>query len=94
MRHHLRITRLLILFYLLGTFASATHIHKDAIQIHADCKVCHLSNSMHGGDVVAEPLVAIVLPNYELPLNFLHLSYINPIIKGYNAQAPPFYSFS
>ena len=89
MRYNRIITRLLILFYLLGTFASATHIHKDATEVHTDCKICLLSNSMHGGDVVAEPLVTPVLPNYALPLHFLHLSHINPISKGFYSQAPP-----
>ncbi len=89
MKHHKMITRLLLLFYILGAFASATHIHKDVTGVHTDCKICLLSNSMHGGDVVAEPLVAIVLSNYELPLNFLYLSYVSPIPKGFYAQAPP-----
>ena len=94
MRYHLRITRILILFYLLGSFASATHIHQDATEVHLDCKVCHLSNTMHGGDVVAEPLQIVILPRYILPLALLQQKNINPLIKGYNAQAPPFSSFS
>ena len=94
MRYNLGITRILILFYLLGSFVSTTHIHQDANEVHTDCKVCHLSNTMHGGDIVAEPLVAIVLPDYELPLSFLNLSHVNPILKGFYSQAPPFSSFS
>ncbi|SFV62807.1 hypothetical protein MNB_SV-8-162 [hydrothermal vent metagenome] len=94
MKHHKMITRLLLLFYILGAFASAMHIHKDVTGVHTDCKICLLSNAMHGGNVVAKPWVAIVLPNYELPLNFLHLSYVTPISKGFYAQAPPFSSIN
>ncbi len=91
MRYNLRITHLLILFYLLGSFASATHIHKDAT-VHTDCKICLLSDSMHGGDVVVQPMDTLVLPNYILTLYFLHLTHINPILKGFYAQAPPLFS--
>jgi len=92
MRYKLRITRLLILFYLLGSFASATHFHKDTTEVHSDCKICLLSNAMHGGDVVAKPLLSVVLPRYVLPLNPLHVSHINPISKGFYSQAPPLFS--
>ena len=92
MRNNLLITRILILFYLLGTFASATHLHKDATEVHTDCKICLLSDSMHGGNVVAEPLLTSILPSYLLPLNLLDLSYIKPISKGFYGQAPPSFS--
>jgi len=92
MRYKLRITRLLILFYLLGSFASAAHFHNDATEVHSDCKICHLSNAMHGGDVVAKPLLTMVLPSYVLPLNPLHLGYYNNLIsKGFYSQAPPLF---
>ena len=92
MRYNRIIIRLLVLFYLLGSFASATHIHHDATEVHTDCKVCHLSNTMHGGDVVTEPLQVVILPPYLLPLALLQQKHITPLIKGYNAQAPPSFS--
>ena len=88
MRHNKLITRILVLFYLLSTFASATHIHQDFTESYTDCKVCVVSDSMHGG-AVAEPLAMAVLPHTIVSLDFLALSYVSPISKGYDAHAPP-----
>ena len=87
----LRTAYLLILFYLFGAFASATHIHKDLTEVHTDCKICMLSNSMHGGDVASEPVEIVLLPNYLLPSTYLEQIYINLSMKGYDSQAPPSY---
>jgi len=92
MQYRLRIIRILLIFYLFGSFASAIHIHKDATEVHTDCKVCHLSNAMHGGDVLTETLQIVILPRYILPLALVEQKHIHPLIKAYNAQAPPSFS--
>jgi len=91
--HKKTISHLLLLFYLLGTFASATHIHHESANIHADCKICLLSNTMHGGNVAEEQSPTLLLSSYLIEVTPPFLSHISLISKGFHAQAPPFSSF-
>ncbi|WP_296824620.1 hypothetical protein [Sulfurovum sp.] len=87
------ILHLFLLFYILGTFASATHIHHESANIHTDCKICLLSNTMHGGNIAEEQAPALLLPAYIIEVVPPFFSHVSLISKGFHAQAPPFSSF-
>jgi len=89
MKFKLRTTSLLIFFYLLGSFASVSHVHKDATTTHIDCKICMLVNAMHGANAATETLATGLNYKELLSRDTLILLYIRPLLKGYNAQAPP-----
>ena len=93
MIHRKIISHLLLLFYLLGTFASAAHVHYKSANVHTDCKICLLSNSVHGGNVAEEPSFSLLLPSYCIEVTPALLSHISLVSKGFDAQAPPFSSF-
>ena len=43
--------RIILLTYLISSYLSATHMHKDILQQHNSCKVYILTNNLHGKDI-------------------------------------------
>ena len=87
---NLIIVRLLLFFYLSSSYLSATHIHNDAIETHSDCKVCIVVKNLHSGDFpnTQQNNVACTY-DYE-PILFDIQKGTQNILKGFNANAPPF----
>lgn len=90
--HQKKFVRILLFFYLFSSFASATHIHHDALESHTDCKICLVVNDLHGADVPSSYTLGCELP-FQFPvLTLQNTYYSSQIIKGYNAHAPPAFS--
>lgn len=80
---------LLVLFYLSSSYLSSTHIHSKTLESSNDCKVHILVKNLSSADTPDSSLEVLgcgVCFNIMTPeLIFLH----QPLIKGFNAQAPP-----
>ena len=84
--------RFLLLFYISSSFLSATHIHKDPLTIHSDCKVCIVVKNLNSADVpLFETLDFVVLLPEQILLTPKQLHSI-VIDKGFFSHAPPFFS--
>jgi len=90
--HQKHFVRILLFFYLFSSFVSATHIHHDALESHADCKVCVVVKNLHSADVPSVHSFDNVLPYYVSISELKNTCYALQIIKGYNAHAPPLFS--
>ena len=86
------LVRFLLLFYLSSSFLSATHIHKDQLTVHDDCKVCIVVKNLNSGDVPSFEILDFVelLPE-QILLTYKQLNSI-VIDKGFFSHAPPFFS--
>lgn len=86
------IVRLLLFFYLTSSYLSATHIHNDALEHHADCKVCIVVKNLHGNNIPNLDLECLICDYYNEIISF-ETPLINiTILKGFNANAPPYLS--
>lgn len=84
------VVRLLLFFYLSSSYLSATHIHNDAIETHGDCKVCIVVKNLHSGNFPNTQLDNLTCAyNYE-PIVYKTQKTTRDILKGFNANAPPF----
>ena len=86
------IIRLLLFFYLSSAYLSATHIHHDALESLDDCKVHLIVKNLNSADAPStsfELLSCVGCFTYTL---FSTHQFIQPIEKGFNAQAPPYFS--
>jgi len=84
------IIRLLLFFYLSSSYLGATHIHHEALE-SSNCKVCIVLKNLNSADI---PDSSFELLGYEVCFKAIsfHLHYfIQPLIKGFNAKAPPFF---
>jgi len=90
--HQKHFIRILLFFYLFSSFLSATHIHHDALESHADCKVCIVVKDMHSADIPSFHTFSIELPCYLTISKPKNTYYVSQITKGYNAHAPPLFS--
>jgi len=90
--HRKHFVRILLFFYLFSSFASATHIHHEALKANADCKVCIVVKNLHSADVPSAYTFESLLPYYLTTLAPQNKCYASQTIKGYNAQAPPTFS--
>ena len=91
MKHALkrRIAKLLLLLYLFSSYLGATHIHKEAVASHTDCKVCVVVKNLHNGDTPASSTLPEVMWQ-PLQRVWLHGDAVTSLPnKGYNAHAPP-----
>lgn len=87
------VIRLLLFFYLTSSYLSATHIHDDALEHHADCKVCIVAKNLHGGDTPNLELECLTCDCNYVIITLFKNPFINTIIfKGFNATAPPLFS--
>ena len=84
--------RFLLLFYLSSSFLSATHIHKEYLTLHTDCKVCIVVKNLNSGDVPSFETLDFMLLFPEkivlFPKQFLSIV----TNKGFFSHAPPFFS--
>ena len=86
------IIRLLLFIYLASTYLGATHIHHKAFDSSTDCKVHFLIKNLNSADTTDSSfniLNCLVCFEY-IPFNTNY--FIQPIIKGFNSQAPPYFS--
>ena len=84
--------RFLLLFYLSSSFLSATHIHKDSLTVHDDCKVCIVVKNLNSGDIPSfETLDFVLLLPEQIILTPEQLQ-ATVIDKGFCSHAPPFFS--
>jgi hypothetical protein len=87
---NLMIVRLLLFFYLSSSYLSATHIHNNAIETHSDCKVCIVVKNLHSGDFPNTQLDNLTCAYDYEPIIFEIQKSTKNILKGFNANAPPF----
>ena len=83
--------RLLLFFYLSSSYLSGTHLHSDGLEEN-DCKVHILVKNFNSSDTHHN---TFELSDYEHPLFFSTFTadaFIHTLIKGFDAQAPPFLS--
>jgi len=90
--HQKHFVRILLFFYLFSSFVSATHIHHEALEANADCKVCIVVKNLHSADAPSSYVFENVFSYNCIFLAFENTQYTLPSIKGYNAQAPPTFS--
>lgn len=90
--HQKHFVRILLFFYLFSSFVSATHIHHELGESHADCKVCVVVKNLHSADVPSFQPLNNVLSYYVSISELKHTCFTSQIIKGYNAHAPPLFS--
>ena len=91
-QYQLRIIQVLLFFYLLSSYAGATHIHHDGLAVHHDCAVCIVVKNLHSSDTpdpVALPAIETI--RYQKIALYRSL-YVYKPIKGFNAHAPPLFS--
>lgn len=87
------IIRCLLFFYLTSSYLSATHIHNDSLEHHADCKVCLVVKNLHSGDAPnLDSGCLTCVGNYEIIVSFKNPLINTTIFKGFNATAPPLFS--
>jgi len=82
--------KLLLFLYLTSAYLGATHIHHKALK-PLDCKVHILVKNLNSADI---PIIDNILLKCEECYNRLfhyYNSWIQPTLKGFNAQAPPFF---
>ena len=90
---HIRvaIVRLLLFFYLTSSYLSAIHIHSDALEQPNECKVCLVVKNLHSGDASTVSLDNLGCWYCYEPLIFENF-YTSPyLLKGFNANAPPYF---
>ena len=85
------IIRLLLFFYLTSSYLSATHIHNDALESHTDCKVCIVVKNLNSSATPTISIDNVVSLNCYEPIAFQLEKTTKTILKGFNANAPPFF---
>ncbi len=85
------IIRFLLFFYLFSSYLGATHIHHDALESHANCKVCVVVKNLHSGDMPEPGILPAVWNTVFEQIIFYETILYFTIAKGFNAQAPPFF---
>ncbi|MCF6207167.1 MAG: hypothetical protein L3J47_09790 [Sulfurovum sp.] len=83
------IVKTLLLFYLLSSYLSATHIHSSD-EAHADsCSVCIVAKTLQSVDVIQADISLAELPYIHVHRNVLHLRLSLLVYMGYFSTAPP-----
>jgi hypothetical protein len=83
--------RLLLFFYLSSAYLGATHIHHDGLK-SVDCKVHILVKNLNGGDAPDGSFELLVCKGCFDTISFHQHYFIQPLIKGFDAHAPPRFS--
>ena len=86
---NLFIIRFLLFSYLTSSYLSVTHIHKDIIEQHSDCKVCLVVKNLHSPDIPHSDISCINCDNYYEKIEFNQQRVTSTILKGFNSHAPP-----
>jgi len=92
MKYKLPFKRLLIFVYTLATILSASHIHKDMNSSSSQCKICVLTQNMHGGDLAETSDSIVLLSAYIIQILIIDKPIPYRNLKGFNSQAPPLFS--
>ncbi len=79
----------ILFFYITSSYLTATHIHKRAIQQHANCKVCIMAKNLHSGDIEVKDDISIFHTRYSQIIFFTQNIIYQTILKGFNSNAPP-----
>ncbi len=79
----------ILFFYITSSYLTATHIHKRAIQQHADCKVCIMAKNLHSGDIELKDDISIFHTSYSQIIFFTQNIIYQTILKWFNSNAPP-----
>jgi hypothetical protein len=87
------VARLLLFFYLSSAYLSATHIHHDNLVTSIDnCKVHFLVKNLNSADIPKLSFKLLVCLGCFEAIGFYTHEFFQPTLKGFDAQAPPFYS--
>ncbi len=81
----------IVLFYLFGSFLSATHVHDDGL-VHDDCKVCIVHKNLNSADVPTTSTLNLVCDYCYEAILFKATLFQDALDKGFNANAPPYFS--
>jgi len=82
--------RCLFLFYLSSSYLAVNHFHKDPIKAGADCQVCIIVKNLHSGDIPSLEPNNLIVSYHAEPIVYRVKKTDKTIIKGFNANAPPF----
>jgi len=86
------IIRLLLFFYLSSSYLSATHIHHDDLKSLNDCKVHLIVKNLNSADAPTTLFELLSCVGCFTNTLFNTHQFVQPISKGFNAQAPPYLS--
>jgi hypothetical protein len=86
----LTLIRLLLFFYLSSAYLGATHIHHKAME-SVDCKVHILVKNLNSGDALDSSFELLGCGGCFKSIAFNLDYFIVPLIKGFDAQAPPLF---
>ena len=91
-RYRLKFISFTLLFYLLSSFLSATHIHNDEHVSHNDCKICIVVKNLHSADAPTITTLTVVETDHCQKIAISHTLFVSAIEKGFDAHAPPLFS--
>jgi hypothetical protein len=86
------VVKLLLFVYLTSTYLSATHIHHKDLESSSKCKVHILVKNLNSADALDSSFDLLMCEGCFEPILFYNNFFIQPLIKGFNAQAPPYFS--
>ena len=84
------VIRLLLFLYLTSSYLGATHIHHDALE-SIDCKVHILVKNLNSGDMSNGLFELLGCDGCFESITFTLSYFIQSLIKGFDAQAPPIF---
>ncbi len=90
-RIHSFLLNAIVLFYLSSSFLSATHFHDDALE-QDDCKVCIVHKNLNSADVPTTSTLNLACEYCYETILFHTSTHAKSILKGFNANAPPYLS--
>ena len=82
--------RLLFFFYISSSYLVATHIHHKALE-SVDCKVHILVKNLNSADISNSSFELLECNGCFDNISFNYEYFIQSLIKGFDAQAPPFF---
>lgn len=93
MQRKQHLVRMLLIFYLFSSYASASHIHHDGDTSHDDCRVCIVVKNLHSGDITPSFTLHKLVTKYSTLVPLLAQYYTHYTHLKYTySQAPPLFS--
>jgi len=86
------VIKLLLFFYFTSTYLSATHTHHDALESLDDCKVHLIVKNLSSADTPNDSFELLGCVGCFESIAFYLYEFVQPIVKGFDAQAPPYFS--
>ena len=83
--------RILLFFYLATATLSATHMHHDDNN-YTDCKVCPIVKNIDSADIPSAALIIFPPRYHDSAILRTGSIFLNTNLKGFQAQAPPYFS--